>query len=140
MNDNFRGYISSRPFMGERVPQHIQNLVIRTYCTQRKLNYLLSATEYAMDGCHIILNQIINELPELAGIAAYSLFQLPEDDGERTRIFSRVLEAGKVFHFCVEGLKLENEQDIERLENIWLVKKTLPGCPDLQVDDPGISR
>ena len=45
---NLKGYIFSRKFYDERVPQHIQNLVLRNYCQVNKLHYLLSATEYAM--------------------------------------------------------------------------------------------
>lgn len=73
-----RGYIFSRPFMGERVPQHVQNLVIRDYCKRTGLQFLLSATEYAMVDCHLILEQILDELVNLHGLIAYSLFQLPE--------------------------------------------------------------
>ena len=40
---NLKGYIFSRKFYDERVPQHIQNLVLRNYCQMNKLNYLLSA-------------------------------------------------------------------------------------------------
>ena len=32
-----RGYIFSRSFMGERVPQHVQNIVIRDYCEKNNL-------------------------------------------------------------------------------------------------------
>ena len=35
-----RGYIFSRTFMGERVPQHVQNIVIRDYCVKNKYDYL----------------------------------------------------------------------------------------------------
>jgi sporadic carbohydrate cluster protein (TIGR04323 family) len=42
----FRGYIFSRPFMEERVPQHVQNIVIRDYCTKKGIQYLLSATPF----------------------------------------------------------------------------------------------
>ena len=75
-----RGYIFSRPFMGERVPQHVQNLVIRDYCERNQLQFLLSATEYAMPNCHLIFEQILIELSDLHGIVAYSLFQLPENE------------------------------------------------------------
>ena len=34
--------------MGERVPTHVQNLVIRQFCKEQKLEYLLSGVEYAM--------------------------------------------------------------------------------------------
>ena len=67
-----RGYIFSRPFMGERVPQHVQNLVIRDYCERHQLQFLLSATEYAMPNCHLIFEQILSELSDLHGLVAYS--------------------------------------------------------------------
>ena len=41
-----KGYIFSRPFLGERVPQHIQNIVLRDYSKKLNINFLLSATEY----------------------------------------------------------------------------------------------
>ena len=40
-----RGYNFSRPFMGERVPQHVQIIVIKDFCRKKKLNFLLSVTE-----------------------------------------------------------------------------------------------
>ena len=33
---NVRGYIFSRSFFGERVPQHIQNIVIRDFCKKTR--------------------------------------------------------------------------------------------------------
>ena len=36
IDKGFRGYIFSRPFMEERVPQHVQNIVIRDYCSKKK--------------------------------------------------------------------------------------------------------
>ena len=71
-----RGYIFSRSFMGERVPQHVQNLVIRDYCKKKDLQYLLSATEYAIANSFIILQEVLKELPKLDGIVFYSLFLL----------------------------------------------------------------
>ena len=50
-----RGYIFSRSFMGERVPQHVQNIVIRDYCNKNNLFYLLSSTEYSVKNSHLIL-------------------------------------------------------------------------------------
>ena len=44
-----RGYIFSRPFMGERAPQHVQNIVIKDFCKSNSLEYLLSVSEYKME-------------------------------------------------------------------------------------------
>ena len=124
----FRGYIFSRPFMEERVPQHVQNIVIRDYCSKKGIQYLLSATEYAMENSALILRQLVKEMPSIEGIVAYSIFQMPEDDNERQSIFNSVLLLKKEIHFAVEGLSLYDNDSYNHIENIWQVKKTLPNC------------
>ena len=47
--------------MGERAPQHVQNIVIRDYCSKNKLSYLLSSTEYAMEDSHLMMEQVLEE-------------------------------------------------------------------------------
>jgi sporadic carbohydrate cluster protein (TIGR04323 family) len=133
MNKNVRGYVFSRPFMGERVPQHVQNLVIRDYCERNGLHYLLSASEYAMEDCHLILKQVLDEMPRLDGAVTYSLFQLPEDASERQEVYSRVLALGRTLHFAVEGLKINNEKDRDRVEILWRIRQTLPLCAPICV-------
>jgi len=123
-----RGYIFSRPFMGERTPQNIQNLVIRDFCKKNNLLYNLSASEYAMPRCHKILDQIIEELKNLDGIVAYSVFQLPEDNKKRYTMINKVVKKKKFFYFALENMKIKNKEDLEIIENIWLLKKTLPNC------------
>jgi sporadic carbohydrate cluster protein (TIGR04323 family) len=123
-----RGYIFSRPFMGERVPQHVQNLVIRDYCERNQLQYLLSGTEYAMQSSHLILQQILDEINAVDGICAYSLFQLPEKVNAREKIYEKMLDNKKEFHFAVEGLRLASPQECERVELVWRVRQTLQHC------------
>ena len=36
-----KGYIFSRPFLEERVPQHVQNIVIQNYCKNRDYTFQL---------------------------------------------------------------------------------------------------
>jgi sporadic carbohydrate cluster protein (TIGR04323 family) len=123
-----RGYIFSRHFMGERVPQNIQNLVIRDFCEKNNLLYNLSASEYAMPRCHKILDQVIKELKSLDGIVAYSVFQLPEDNKKRYAVINRMFKKNKIFYFALENMTIKNQEDLETIENIWLLKKTLPNC------------
>lgn len=112
--------------MGERAPQHVQNIVIRDYCKKNKLSYLLSLTEYAMENCHLMLEQALNELKSLDGIIAYSLFQLPEDKKSRLKVYKKILKLKKEIHFSVEGLKISNQDDVKKIENIWEIKQALP--------------
>ncbi len=123
-----RGYIFSRSFMGERVPQHVQNLVLRDYCNKVNSRYLLSATEYAMDNSFLVLQQTLNELKEVNGIVAYSLFQMPVKQADRLKIYNKALKLKGELHFAVEGLKITCQSEIDKIEAIWLVKQTLPKC------------
>jgi len=87
----FRGYIYSREFMGERVPQNVQNLFIRDFCNKKNFQYLLSATEYAMESSSMVLDQTINDLKKIDGIVAYSIFQLPVKKKKELNIFKKLL-------------------------------------------------
>ena len=123
-----RGYIFSRPFMGERAPQHVQNIVIRYYCERNNLFYLLSSTEYARKKSHLMLDQVLSELKDIDGIVAYSLFQLPENKKIRSQVYKKIIKSKKEIHFAVEGLKITNIKDVKKIEDIWSVKITLPNC------------
>jgi sporadic carbohydrate cluster protein (TIGR04323 family) len=128
----YRGYVFSRSIDDHRVPQHIQNLVIRDYAARRKLHYLLSATEYAMPNCYLILEQVLDELATLEGTILYSMFMLPAAASERNRVYRRLLDAGGSLHSAVEGFVLARETDIERWENVL---RTAHICRDLNYQE-----
>ncbi|HEY0832497.1 MAG TPA: LIC12192 family sporadic carbohydrate cluster protein [Azospirillum sp.] len=118
-----RGYIASRPLFGNRVAQHVQNIVLRDYAGRHGLRYLLSAVEYTMPGCHLILEDVLNELPRLDGALFYSVFQLPESRERRQAVFRRVLEHGREIHFALEEMVLRRPEDATAIEDIWLVQR-----------------
>ena len=128
----FQGYVTSRPFQGQRVPQHVQNLVIRDYCQGRELIYLLSGTEYAIPGSSLMLQQLLDGLEKLEGIILYSLFQLPENKSSRQTIYQQVLAQKKSLHFAVETLVLKEERDCQRIEDIWGVFQVMRHMPNVQ--------
>jgi len=123
-----RGYITSTPFAGERVPQHIQNIIIRDYSKKNKINLLMSNTEYCMKDCQLILNQTIKELDLVDGIIFYSLFQLPVKDTERSYIYESVISNKKMLYFAVENIAATSKNDFSLIEDIWNIKKTLANC------------
>ena len=123
-----RGYISSRKFMGESCDQSVQNLVLRDYCKRMNYNYLLSGTEYSIKNSYLMLQQLVDEIPEINGIVAYSLFQMPENQKNRLQIISKILDRNGEIHFALENLKISVNSEIDRVENIWLVRQTMPNC------------
>ena len=130
--NGFQGYVTSRAFQGQRVPQHVQNLVIRDYCQSHGLRYLLSGTEYAIPGSVLMLQQLLDGLERMEGIVFYSLFQLPENPPVRQAIYQQVLKQKKSLHFAVEPLALRQEQDCQRLEDIWGVFQVMQYVPNVQ--------
>ena len=128
----YQGYVTSRSFQGHRVPQHVQNLVIRDYCQGRGMTYLLSGTEYAIPGSSLMLQQFLDELEQLEGIILYSLFQLPENKSSRQTIYQQVLTHKKSLHFAVETLVLQAERDCQRIEDIWGVHQIMKNLPNVQ--------
>lgn len=123
-----RGYIFSRQFMGERVPQHIQNAIIRDYCSKNNLVFLLSATEYAMEGNCMVLKQVLSEIENIDGIVAYSVFQLPENNTIRNQVLDDIILKKKEIHFAVESIKINNYDEKKDINNLWLVKKAMKRC------------
>lgn len=126
----YRGYITARPIRGQVIPQRVQNLVVRDYATRSNLFFKLSEVEYAMPGCYIMLNSVLDELSSLEGLIAYSLFTLPQRPDRRREVYDRVLQTGGTLHCAIENLTLSTPEDIQRAEDILMVDqlaaKTVP--------------
>ena len=118
----YKGYLSTRPFGGDRVPQHVQNIVIRNYCLDNNLRYVFPAVEVVMPRCYMILELLLDELPHIDGIVCYSLFQFPESQQRRRQIFNQILNNEKSIHFAVEGLFASRPIHVDRLLDIYSVK------------------
>jgi sporadic carbohydrate cluster protein (TIGR04323 family) len=131
MNKNWRGYVFSREMGKYVVPQRVQNLVIRTCADRHQLNYLLSATEYYMENCYMMLRSTLDELGKIDGIIFYSTHQLPSNAAERMKIYKSVLRSKCGLRFALEDLALLSKNDIETIEDLII-------CHDLsgQAIDP----
>ena len=121
---NLKGYIFSRPFFGERVPQHVQNIVLRDYCQKKKINFLMSATEYSVSNSTYILFELIENLKTRNGIVFYSLFQLPIDKKLRFQIYKKIISKKSELHFAVENISAKNSFELQMVENIFLIKQS----------------
>ena len=123
MKKKFRGYIFSRPFFGERAPQHIQNLIIKDYCDKKNYLFLLSFTEYRMSNSTLMLQSLIKDLKKIDGIVFFSLFQLPESNSFRINLLKKILKEKKEIHFVVEKIIFNSKFQIEQIENLFNLKK-----------------
>ena len=126
-----KGYIFSRPFMGERVPQSVQNLVLRNYCLNNNLIFELSSTEYSMENSYYVLNKLIDD-KKYKKIIFYSMFQLPDNNEKRLKTLKKIIEKKKSIYFALEDQILKNTSNIEEIENIWFIKKVSKHCAKSQ--------
>jgi sporadic carbohydrate cluster protein (TIGR04323 family) len=132
----YRGYIASRAVRGQTTPQHVQNLVVRDYANRQKLPFKLSATEYGMPMCYMMLDSIVEELPTLEGIIVFSMFMLPQRAERRRALYRKILDSGSTLHAALESLALKNERDIQLFEDIFQVQQfTGESQMDLAAED-----
>jgi len=125
----YRGYIGSRPVAGNSYPQKVQNLVIRDYAARHGLDLKLSVTEYAMPGCHMMLQDVLAELDRLDGVILFSLFMLPDEAAKRDAIYRQVLVNGCALHAALEEMALADAADVTRFEETLRVSAWLGETP-----------
>ena len=118
MTSMARGYIASGQFNGHRVPQHLQNQIVKNYCDANNLIFVLSRAEYWINGStQCQLWAALNE--EYKNIVFFSLWQLPNNKSDREQIYQHCKEMKIVLHFATEYLSTDPSQtsleDIEIL-------------------------
>ena len=129
----FRGYIGSRAINGSIIPQRVQNLVVRNYAETRGLPFLLSATEYYMDGCYMMLQSLVTDMDSVDGLIFYSLHMLPEDAAECGAFLEKAVALGKPVHFAMEQFVVQKNADIAVIADLFLTSDLCSkGTVDLQ--------
>lgn len=125
INNNFRGYIFSRLINGSSIPQKVQGIVIRNYCSKNSLNYLFGSIEYSIDNSYIVLKNLINSIDNYQGLVFYSFFQLPGEKNVREIMYKKILQYNKEMHFALEDLvikKRSNYKDtIKKIESCIII-------------------
>ena len=101
--DLARGYIASGEFDGHRIPQHIQNQIVKSYCDANHLKFVLSRAEYWINGSTDC--QLWAALKEgFKHIIFYSIWQLPERDAVRNKVYEYCIKNQITLHFATERM------------------------------------
>lgn len=123
-DQGFRGYIFSNKIDGNFIPQRVQNLVIKDYAIRKKLYFKLSATEYKTKK-QLHLFSVLKKIKLIKGMIFYSLFMLPLNSTDRNKIYKKFLNNKKELHFALEEMTIKTINDINIIEEIFLIKKKL---------------
>ena len=127
--DLARGYIASGEFNGNRIPQHIQNQIVKSYCDANSLKFVLSRAEYWINGSTDC--QLWAALREgFKHIVFYSFWQLPEKSVIRKEIYSYCIENNIILHFATERMRTDcSHETFSELE--ILMKTNLLSAKDI---------
>ncbi|WP_390129338.1 LIC12192 family sporadic carbohydrate cluster protein [Synechococcus sp. HIMB2401] len=124
MKNQARGYIASGEFNGNRVPQHLQNQIIKHYCDSNELEFVLSRAEYWINGSTQC--QLWAALKEgLPHVVFFSLWQLPVSRQKRKMIYEYCIQNNIILHFATERMRADSKEldfaDLEILIESHLV-------------------
>ena len=106
MSNRARGYIASGEFNGNRMPQHIQNQIVKSYCDTNALEFVLSRAEYWINGatnCQLwaALKEGFND------IVFFSVWLLPNSKEERVKIYEFCIQSNIILHFSLERIRID---------------------------------
>lgn len=119
-----RGYIASGAFDDNRVPQHIQNQIIRAYCVTNNLAYVISRAEYAIEKNNYC--QLWAGLKEgYKEIVFYSIWQMPVEITERRKVFLHCQKNNIRLHFACESIKAYDIESFSQIELVISVQTSL---------------
>jgi len=110
-NKTLRGYISSRKVGGSFYPQSLQNLLIRSFAEDNKINLQLSGTEWNIKNSYLMLRSINNEFND--GVIFFSLFQILESDKNFINLSKKILTKKKILVFCLENIVVTDFSEIK---------------------------
>lgn len=120
-NKILRGYISSRNINNSFYPQNLQNLLIRTFSNENKINLQLSGTEWNIENSFLMLRSIIKQKND--GIIFFSLFQLYENTQSFRYFAEKILRKKKILVFCLENIVISKKRDIKVILNSLRIYK-----------------
>lgn len=129
--NGYKGYVFSRSVRGSFTPQRVQNLVIRDYVKRKSKNFLLSAVEYNIDNCFLMLDALVADHKEVEALVFYSTHHLPTEVSHRHRVLIQLLDHQVEIHFALEEIILKNISDLLTIEDIIMTRALSKSISDL---------
>ena len=60
---------------------------------------------------------------------------MPTNNTERLKIFKKIIKQKKSIFFALEDLKISKMQEIDDINNLWLIKKSLVNQKQIKKND-----
>ncbi|MDC3119475.1 hypothetical protein OA430_00590 [Candidatus Pelagibacter sp.] len=123
-NKKAQGYLFLRNFNKIYLPTSIQNLIIRNFCEQKKLQLKLSINEHDIKNCWMELFSLIKKR-ETDIIIMMSIYMLPNNKRDMS-IFLKILKKNnKEFFFIFENIHTKTINDLKKNINKYNIYRKL---------------
>jgi len=126
----YRGYVTCREFGGLRVPVPVQSLMIRQYTERKGLMFKLHVNENIFPHSYMQLEALLRELPQLEGVAAFSMFMLPRNARRRRAIYETFFETSSELHLVLEETIIRAPEDTQPVEEVLSFTEVIRNAPD----------
>ena len=109
-------YLNNNTPSTESVPPHLQRSLIHDFCRRHGVSFEFELFELEHMDHLPTLDHIVENLRR--HVLLYSVYSLPEDPEQRSRILRRAIEQGLTLRFANEGLALYNEETRLQVEEL----------------------
>jgi sporadic carbohydrate cluster protein (TIGR04323 family) len=114
-------YVANNSASTYAIPVHLQRYMLNDYMTKKglKWDYELFDLEdmlHCPTLCHLIEDRNANTV-------MFSIFALPEEEGERNRLLETAVRRGNIIHFVNEDLQLANADDMKSIKEYLAFSK-----------------
>ena len=121
--NQFRTYVSSRPFGKLNIPVPLQSLGIRDFCSKNNLAFVLPVNENSFPNSYLVLEGIIENLNFYEGIIMYSINMLPTKKEKRLKLINKILQQNCRVLFVLENISISDDSSLKETEFLIKIKQ-----------------
>jgi sporadic carbohydrate cluster protein (TIGR04323 family) len=117
------GYVKNSNFGPYCLPLRNQNQLLKLYCEDNNYIYSLPQAEPIFSKNYIQLFSFLNKINKNVGLVTLSIYMMPENKNERTKLLNSLIKKKSEIHFVFENIIVNSFKSLKKLEQIVSYQK-----------------